>query len=368
VIAPAAMAAVTAIIGGSTADQPAVVGLVAGDSIVCTGVLIDPRVVLTAGHCAALTPRAVVVGAALDDGAEITVLASVPHPDFAYVGLASDLGVLILDPAPVAVTVLPRATAPLSVNASVELVGFGQTGDGGGAGHKREGAARVASLDASRMHLVPGPAIGCRGDSGGPVLVAVDGGWAIAGIVSSGDAACTRTTATRIDAYAGFIDEVLARAYRLVAPGEGCWSELQCVAACVHLEPGEDIGFCACDSSATVCLPDVVPGQPGARCSSKLDCSDLACLTLQGEPEARCYPPCSGDGGACRAGGGACVPAESARPTAACVASPPGCASSSGSLADVPIVLAALVLARRRLCAKRGAMLKAHDDREAQRG
>jgi len=77
--------------GGEPSADPAVVALVQGDTVACTGTVIAPRAVLTAGHCAGDAPWPEVV----IDGARVAVAGAIVHPGFDPATLARDLATLV---------------------------------------------------------------------------------------------------------------------------------------------------------------------------------------------------------------------------------------------------------------------------------
>ncbi|PWC34588.1 trypsin-like serine protease [Azospirillum sp. TSO35-2] len=175
----------------------------------CTGALVGPRTVVTAGHCLfnARTRRFlpasslhVLFGYARGDYSQhITVARVVTDPAYdpsAGQPLESaDWAVLTLDaPAPATVPPLPVAAAPLAAGAPVMLGGYSQD--------------RAQILMADRDCRVLGTTAGLlvhdcdatRGTSGGPLLVRTAGGtgegWAVAGVaVAAGNTPAVRNFA-----------------------------------------------------------------------------------------------------------------------------------------------------------------------------
>ena len=353
-----------AIVGGAAADgDPAVVGLVIGDAVQCTGVVIDPRVVITAAHCAVLRPAAIVVGAERGAGVEVPVATALAHPDFGYAGLVDDLGLLILaEDAPVAP--VARAPGPPPLDASVRLVGFGATFVGDVGGRKHEGLGRVTAVGADELTLAPAPAAACNGDSGGAVLADLGAGEALVGVISSGDAACTSAQVTRVDVHRGLIDDVVARAHAPGPPGAPCWSSAGCAAGACVVFADDGHGVCApacaagCPAGwrcvegglgAGACQPPgPAPGTTGAACTDDLDCVARECLRVDGDDAPRCWPTCVGTGGACTGAGGACVATDRPTLTACVPAAEGGCAAGGGGRGAAALIGLGLVARRRR--------------------
>ncbi|MBC7975188.1 MAG: trypsin-like serine protease, partial [Myxococcales bacterium] len=171
----------------------------------CTGTLIAPDVVLTAGHCIDPAPVYVVVDTVdygKPGGEPIRVKAAIayPHWEGAY-----DVGVVVLDraahPTPRIVAAGCTATYGLVAGAQVHLVGFGLTTAGGTDENTRLHQGRAPILDptcrdaaACMPSVAPGGEFiagggavdSCFGDSGGPVYLDTPTGPALIGVVSRG--------------------------------------------------------------------------------------------------------------------------------------------------------------------------------------
>lgn len=206
-------AAADAILGGSldSGRHPAAGALLvpSADGLVpeCSGVLVSPRVFLTAAHC---------TNAALADGGAYVVFGDSLDPatwqpmhgtavsDPAYGHDAADpadLGVVLLDrAAPVA----PATIGDAPGGGEVESVGYGYSGRTGNKSFSYDGARHAVSLPISsetatllRLSSHDGAAL-CFGDSGGPQYL--PGSSTVVSVTSGGNGICGgNATATRLD-------------------------------------------------------------------------------------------------------------------------------------------------------------------------
>jgi len=189
--------------------------LVVAREAMCTGTLIAPNVVLTAGHCIAPEPVEVwtnTVDYGESPGERIPVLWSLAYPDWEN---TFDVGILLLarDASPPPRTVAGRCTAreALVRDAPVQLVGFGLTTESGTGSNTvlheatlhvtdptcTTDAACNAAIAPDGEFLAGGGGIdACFGDSGGPIYITTAHGPALAGVVSRGRAIAGAPCAT----------------------------------------------------------------------------------------------------------------------------------------------------------------------------
>jgi secreted trypsin-like serine protease len=197
----------TSIVGGSSVPRgrwPDAVAVFLQDGL-CTGTLIAPDVVVTAGHCIDGTPREVVIDSvdyARSGGERIRVAWARAYPDWYR---RYDVGVIVLErparTAPRIVTSACTAREHLVAGEVVEIVGFGvaSTADGDDNTALRQASVAITdptcTLDpACEPSIAPHGefmaggrgADSCFGDSGGPVYAETERGHALLGIVSRG--------------------------------------------------------------------------------------------------------------------------------------------------------------------------------------
>lgn len=320
------------VVGGTDAPaDAAVVALVArrtrcsGEelTLLCSGALIAPDVVLTAAHCLNVFgpegPYEVFFGAGLlpePQGRFVRVTRAVRHPDYVPETHAYDAALLRLaTPVPETPLRLPGPTGfALAPGMAARVLGFGETKDAQApSGRRRQGTLSVTEVSPSAFRAGPAPAMSCVGDSGGPVLVNGATGEVLAGITASGDVACRKEAFNvRVDALRGsfvqpFLDEPAVTPVPTLAPEhlcrDTCTQDADCPSGltCVSLEGAP--GRCL--------LPALQEGDYGAPCAEDAACGTgglCARLEPEGAQACRCFTPCEApapaDAGGCTSASG----------------------------------------------------------------
>ncbi|MBI5532803.1 MAG: trypsin-like serine protease [Deltaproteobacteria bacterium] len=217
--APAVSRRSTIVNGKPTANYPGAGVLLTQGQAFCTGTLIGPHTVLTAGHCVdQMDPSQMSFGFGPDASQimdAIQVVSAVQHPNFDMQQLTNDVAVITLaQDAQVAPIPLNQSMDDSWVGRTVTLVGYGVS-DGPsqtGAGIKREVDVTIDQVDGTSLHYTTQQGkTACNGDSGGPAFAMEGGQLVVAGITSYGDQNCKQYGVyTRVDAYLDFINAQIA--------------------------------------------------------------------------------------------------------------------------------------------------------------
>lgn len=291
-------------------------------TLLCSGALIAPDVVLTAAHCVNIFgpegPYEIFLGAELlpePQGRFVQVAGAVLHPDYEPRTHAFDVALLRLaTPVEVPPIALPEpASLPLAQGTPARVLGFGDTKDANAlAGRRRQGMLSVLEVTESAFRAGPAPSMSCVGDSGGPVLVNNGEREVLAGITVSGDVACrTEAVNVRVDVLRDtFLEPFLSEPHSprnpTLAPEnlcrEACARDADCPSGLICDFAGGSSGQCL--------LPALQGGDYGENCREDAACGAgrlCARLEPEGDGACRCFTPC-GSAPPPDAGGCASVP------------------------------------------------------------
>ncbi len=200
----------TRVIGGTPVPKKEFLDCVAvgnDNQFGCTGTLVAPDVVVTAGHCTSFATRVFFGSDVTKQGRTVSVKARHRHPDYRKDGKQNDLMVLVLEER--ITNIASRAIAPKAAVDKARdgrVVGFGSTDPLGSVGYgiKRQVDVPIASpackgtiddepdsvaygCDAGLEFVAGKPLLAkdsCTGDSGGPFYIEHAGGWLLAGATS----------------------------------------------------------------------------------------------------------------------------------------------------------------------------------------
>jgi secreted trypsin-like serine protease len=219
------------IVGGTRTSQFESVGaLVVDGQMHCTGTLIRPNEVLTAGHCVDgvdLTRMEFRLGRSIHEPSRIIrVTGSDLHPQYRRSPLENDIAVVFLEEnAPAPPMRLIASFDSSFVGQELIFVGYGFA-DGvskTGGGTKRVVNIPVASVAETTFRYATPDRNTCNGDSGGPAFLPSGNELLIVGVTSSGDRDCVFDgTDTRTDVYLSFLGLQVAPAR---FEGDSCGGE-----------------------------------------------------------------------------------------------------------------------------------------------
>jgi MYXO-CTERM domain-containing protein len=250
--------AVQKIYGGQlagTCQWPSAVGLL-GDTMQCTGALVHPELVITAGHCLEGGPlHTVVLGEDIHARTGQTSIAEcVRHPDYlADYPTYADFMVCRLSEPLTHVPIVPIAMGceaeELVPGVAVVIAGYGLADDGQPEGRKRVVTVPLESVDGLYAFAGSNGMGSCDGDSGGPSYVRLsDASWRVVGTTTGGPE-CGDWSQTQL-AYplAGWIEDTTGLDVTPCHGADGTWA------------PGPDCG-------AFPATPDLAQGSWAQSCA-----------------------------------------------------------------------------------------------------
>ncbi len=332
------------IFNGSPDTNPAHMAVVYLDtgSMLCTGTLISPEVVVTAGHCLdrVLASR-VSVGfgsytSSYGGGDMVWYQASEVdvHPSYfggdSYTPPRNDIALLRLSSnAPAEISPIPILPANLALTGAdigqdLEYVGFGDT-ETGASGTKLTYTATLnwvctdppgCAYDGGNVVGAPNT-IGqsqqdggtCVGDSGGPAFFLRSGKEYLAGVTSYGDMYCVKFGfSTKVDEFEAFIYDFVGGQGQ---PGDSCSADALCLSShcvdgvCCDTACADVCASCSQAGSLGTCTPLANGGScaDGNMCNGAETCQAGVCVS--GSPlQCDDANPCTSD--SCQADSG-CV-------------------------------------------------------------
>lgn len=297
------------VVGGElTTTDPHVVALMTSRGrIFCTGTLVSPQIVLTAGHCLGEADGDPSISAYFGDdiqrgGFRVAIAAAQVHPGWTGdLSGGHDLAVLRLDAPQDVARVKPMNRTDLStmIGAPYRAVGFGihnrDTRELDG--KKRVGYFQIARMAGDYVEVEDvdpdGATAICQGDSGGPGFVTIDGVEYLAGVHSYSIQGCFNPSGdSRPDLYM----ESFIQPY-IDANDVTCGADDQCVRVGCSADP--DCEPCGPDGTCTAgCAlpdPDCATSALGEICRADSQCQTGLCVAWIPDTHSRfCSQPCTG--------------------------------------------------------------------------
>jgi len=218
-----------AIVGGvDDADDPAVVSVTVAGFPACSGTLVSPTAVLTAGHCAnllgSLASTEVRFGRdAVKSTKRVVVGEQRTHPGYTAEGAPWDFAMLQLTKPVTDVAPLPLGTQALTdgdVGAPIRHVGYGISDERArtGGGFKRQVTFPITRVEPLVVWSVGPGEQTCDGDSGGPGLLSRSGQEQLIAVVSNGPDCADAGWDGRVDVVADWVNSTASEWARDAGP------------------------------------------------------------------------------------------------------------------------------------------------------
>lgn len=198
-----------AIIGGSASNDGVTICVSADTLPLCSGVLIGPHTVLTAGHC--VEPLGPGVSYFINFGTDcrapsrrVKITGQHTHPSYTGEGKPFDAGLLRLGSALEGPFATLGSLSMSDVGAAITHIGYGAAKESplDGWGTQRSVTHSIARLDDDFVWSGDATANTCTGDSGGPVFL----NDVVVAVVSDGPDCHSLSADQRVDAVRAWID------------------------------------------------------------------------------------------------------------------------------------------------------------------
>jgi secreted trypsin-like serine protease len=313
------------IINGTTdTTHTAVVALVTQGQQFCSGTLIAPRVVVSAGHClkdTGLSASDITIffgNTVGGSGTSVKVTKLQVHPSYYAKSDGTpmnDVSVLVLaQDAPVSPMAWQSTALSSIVGQSVLMVGYGVTSASKqtGNGTRRKVTQKITGQDSTFLYYGDAVSGTCQGDSGGPTFLDESGVLTLVAVTSYGDTSCVKLGAnTRVDPYASFISSFITSCTPSCSGkqcgADGCGGTCgSCASSSTCNTSGQCVASTTSSCAHAICSTGAKLTATCDSCASKICASDNYCCTTAwdaqcvGEVASVCGQPCgaSSDGGA----------------------------------------------------------------------
>ncbi len=285
------------LIGGTISydDDGAAALLTSGGSVYCSGTLVSPSVVLTAAHCVdgttAEPPATVFFGPDIDgEGPRMGATSSWYHPNWDGEPGQYDIGLVLLDRPVAPEAVVPLNTSPATdhVGEECRIIGYGVNvrGTDEGVGIRRTATELIRQTQSDVFTTGSTETSICFGDSGGPVLLDIDGIEYVAGVSSytRGENCDPPQGCTRVDLYVDSYIRPWIQEHDSACGEDGLCARTGCV-------DDPDCAPCGPDGTCTDECPLPDPDCPtsglGEICQADTQCASGLCVFWTGDTHSK---------------------------------------------------------------------------------